>query len=43
MIVITFAEMLVWPAVPTIAADLAPKNKLGFTKGLSVVRELVEE
>lgn len=34
MIVITFAEMLVWPAVPTIAADLAPKNKLGFYQGI---------
>lgn len=33
MIVLTLGEMLVWPAVPTIASDLAPKNRLGFYQG----------
>ena len=33
MIVLTLGEMLVWPAVPTIASDLAPKNRMGFYQG----------
>jgi len=34
MVVMTFAEMLVWPAVPAAAADLAPKDKKGFYQGV---------
>lgn len=33
MIVLTLGEMLVWPAVPTIASDLAPKSRMGFYQG----------
>ncbi|MGM8214875.1 MDR family MFS transporter [Bacillaceae bacterium W0354] len=33
MVVLTIGEMLVWPAVPTIASDLAPKGRLGFYQG----------
>ncbi|MCA1028767.1 MULTISPECIES: MDR family MFS transporter [Cytobacillus] len=34
MIILTIGEMLVWPAVPTIANDLAPKGKEGFYQGI---------
>ncbi|MFC0562042.1 MDR family MFS transporter [Halalkalibacter alkalisediminis] len=34
MIVLTIGEMFVWPAVPTIASQLAPKNKEGFYQGI---------
>ncbi len=34
MITMTLAEMLVWPAVPAAAADLAPENKAGFYQGV---------
>lgn len=34
MVIMSFAEMLVWPAVPAIAADLAPKKKIGFYQGI---------
>ncbi|ERN52372.1 MFS transporter [Alkalihalophilus marmarensis] len=34
MIILTFGEMFVWPAVPTIANDLAPKGKEGFYQGI---------
>lgn len=34
MIIMTTAEMLVWPAVPSAAADLAPEGKKGFYQGV---------
>ncbi|MDT8859325.1 MFS transporter [Alkalihalobacillus sp. MEB130] len=34
MIVLTIGEMFVWPAVPTIASQLAPKNKEGYYQGI---------
>ncbi len=33
MVILTIGEMLVWPAVPTIANDLAPKGRQGFYQG----------
>ncbi len=34
MIILTFGEMFVWPAVPTIANHLAPKGKEGYYQGI---------
>ncbi|MCT8137256.1 MFS transporter [Anaerobacillus sp. CMMVII] len=34
MIILTIGEMFVWPAVPTIAHQLAPKGKAGFYQGI---------
>jgi MFS family permease len=34
MIIMTIGEMLVWPAVPTIANSLAPKGREGFYQGI---------
>ncbi|WP_335871335.1 MDR family MFS transporter [Bacillus sp. 2205SS5-2] len=34
MVIITIGEMLVWPAVPTIANQLAPKGREGFYQGI---------
>ncbi|WP_100334262.1 MDR family MFS transporter [Bacillus alkalisoli] len=34
MIIMTIGEMFVWPAVPTIANDLAPKGREGFYQGI---------
>ena len=34
MVILTIGEMLVWPAVPTIADQLAPKGKNGFYQGI---------
>ncbi len=34
MIILTMGEMLVWPAVPTIANSLAPKGREGFYQGI---------
>lgn len=34
MVVLTIGEMLVWPGVPSIAADLAPKGRAGFYQGI---------
>lgn len=34
MIIMTCGEMLVWPAIPTIADQLAPKGKAGFYQGI---------
>ncbi|MFV9510636.1 MDR family MFS transporter [Tepidibacillus sp. LV47] len=34
MITMTIAEMLVWPAVPAAAYELAPENKAGFYQGI---------
>lgn len=33
MVVLTLGEMLVWPAVPTVANTLAPKGRAGFYQG----------
>lgn len=43
MVILTIGEMLVWPAVPTIANQLAPKGKEGFIKALSTVRRQAAE
>lgn len=34
MIILTIGEMFIWPAVPTIAFDLAPKGREGFYQGV---------
>ena len=34
MVIMTIGEMLVWPAVPTIADQLAPKGREGFYQGI---------
>jgi MFS family permease len=34
MLILTVGEMLVWPAVPTIADQLAPKGREGFFQGI---------
>ncbi|MEV3024876.1 MFS transporter [Paenibacillus larvae] len=34
MIIISLGEMLVWPAIPTIANKLAPENRLGMYQGV---------
>lgn len=34
MVTLTFGEMFVWPAVPTIANQLAPPDKVGFYQGI---------
>ncbi|MBM7649703.1 MFS family permease [Bacillus ectoiniformans] len=34
MVIITVGEMLVWPAVPTIANQLSPKGREGFYQGI---------
>jgi MFS family permease len=34
MFVMTLGEMLVWPAVPTVAAQLTPAGREGFVQGL---------
>ncbi|MEI5908802.1 MFS transporter [Bacillus spongiae] len=34
MVIITIGEMLVWPAIPTIANQLAPKGREGFYQGI---------
>ncbi|TMW71796.1 MDR family MFS transporter [Alteribacter natronophilus] len=34
MVILTFGEMFVWPAVPTIAHQLAPEGKAGFYQGI---------
>lgn len=34
MVIVTFGEMLVWPAIPTIANQLAPKGREGFYQGI---------
>ncbi|RXI98651.1 MFS transporter [Anaerobacillus alkaliphilus] len=34
MIILTIGEMFVWPAIPTIANQLAPKGKVGFYQGV---------
>ncbi|MFA9559098.1 MDR family MFS transporter [Evansella sp. AB-rgal1] len=34
MIILTLGEMFVWPAIPTIAHQLAPEGKAGFYQGI---------
>jgi len=34
MVILTVGEMFVWPAVPTVANDLAPKGREGFYQGI---------
>ncbi|WP_434801667.1 MDR family MFS transporter [Robertmurraya yapensis (ex Hitch et al 2024)] len=34
MVILTIGEMLIWPAVPTIASRLAPKGRDGFYQGI---------
>ncbi|WP_121640167.1 MFS transporter [Virgibacillus sp. Bac330] len=34
MVILTVGEMLVWPAVPTLANDLAPQGRTGFYQGI---------
>lgn len=34
MAILTIGEVLVWPAVPALANDLAPKGKTGFYQGI---------
>jgi MFS family permease len=34
MVILTFGEMLIWPAVPSFANHLAPKGREGFYQGL---------
>ncbi|MDW0117130.1 MFS transporter [Sporosarcina thermotolerans] len=34
MVILTFGEMIVWPVIPTIASQLAPKGKDGFYQGV---------
>ncbi|WP_047980857.1 MDR family MFS transporter [Ornithinibacillus contaminans] len=33
MVILTIAEMLVWPAIPTLANELAPHGRAGFYQG----------
>ncbi|KGX89532.1 MDR family MFS transporter [Pontibacillus marinus] len=34
MVILTLGEMFVWPAVPTLADELAPKGRKGFYQGV---------
>lgn len=34
MIILTIGEMFIWPAVPTVAFDLAPQGREGFYQGI---------
>jgi MFS family permease len=34
MIILTIGEMFIWPVVPTVAFDLAPKGREGFYQGI---------
>ncbi|WP_066258275.1 MDR family MFS transporter [Neobacillus drentensis] len=34
MIILTIGEMFIWPAVPTVAFDLAPEGREGFYQGI---------
>lgn len=33
MVILTIAEMLIWPAIPTLANELAPQGRAGFYQG----------
>jgi MFS family permease len=34
MVILTFGEMFLWPAIPTLASQLAPKGREGFYQGV---------
>ncbi len=34
MVILTFGEILLWPAIPTIASQIAPKGRNGFYQGI---------
>jgi MFS family permease len=34
MVILTIGEMFVWPAIPTIANNLATQDKIGFYQGI---------
>lgn len=34
MVILTFGEMIVWPAIPTLASQFAPKGRDGFYQGI---------
>lgn len=34
MVILTFGEMFLWPAIPTLASQLAPKGREGFYQGI---------
>ncbi|WOV88541.1 MFS transporter [Sporosarcina oncorhynchi] len=34
MVILTFGEMIVWPVIPTLASQLAPKGRDGFYQGI---------
>ena len=34
MVILTFGEIIVWPAIPTLASQLAPKGRDGFYQGV---------
>jgi len=34
MVILTMGEILVWPAIPTLASELAPKGRAGFYQGV---------
>lgn len=33
MVILTIGEMIMWPAIPTLANELAPKGRVGFYQG----------
>ncbi|SEN16601.1 MDR family MFS transporter [Lihuaxuella thermophila] len=41
MVIITWGEMLVWPGVPAIAADMAPAGREGFFQGIATTGQSV--
>ncbi|MGZ4162667.1 MAG: MFS transporter, partial [Tumebacillaceae bacterium] len=41
MVIITWGEMLVWPAVPSIAAEMAPVGREGFFQGLATAGQSI--
>lgn len=41
MIIITWGEMLVWPGVPAIAAEMAPAGREGFFQGIVMTGQSV--
>ncbi|WP_337020378.1 MFS transporter, partial [Oceanobacillus massiliensis] len=34
MVILTLGEILVWPAIPTLANELAPRGRVGFYQGI---------
>jgi MFS family permease len=41
MIIVTWGEMMVWPAVPAIAAEMAPLGREGFFQGIATTGQSV--